>query len=87
MVESRAGVTIRQREGYPAFIPKPLPPHLPLDLHDSLLSLLSHQGRIILNDINKENRRLIEPFIPKNHPRWYTPVEKRPLIQTWISWE
>ncbi|MDD1727582.1 MAG: Fic family protein, partial [Methanospirillum sp.] len=47
MVESRAGVTIRQREGYLAFIPKPLPPNPPLDLNDSLLSLLSQADRAL----------------------------------------
>jgi Fic family protein len=47
MVESRAGVTIRQKEGYLVFIPKPLPPHPYLDLNDSLLSLLSQADRAL----------------------------------------
>ena len=47
MVESRAGVMIRQGEGYLAFIPKPLPPNPPLDLSDPLLSLLSHADRAL----------------------------------------
>ena len=47
MVESRAGVTIRQKEGYLVFIPKPLPPHPYLDLNDSLLSLLSKADRAL----------------------------------------
>ena len=47
MVESRAGVMIRQGEGYLAFIPKPLPPNPPLDFSDPLLSLLSQADRAL----------------------------------------
>lgn len=37
----RAGTTIRQREGYAAFIPAPLPPDPPLNVDDRLMRLLS----------------------------------------------
>ncbi|PWR75122.1 Fic family protein [Methanospirillum stamsii] len=47
MIESRAGVTVRQKEGYMAFIPKPLPPEPPLELSSKLLFLLSHADRAL----------------------------------------
>jgi len=47
MVESRAGVMIRQGDGYLAFIPRPLPPNPPLEFTEQLLSLLSQADRAL----------------------------------------
>lgn len=41
---TRAGLFVAQREGYRAFIPKPLPPHPPLRFDPELLALLEEAG-------------------------------------------
>ena len=41
----RAGRTIRQPEGYSAFIPEPLPPDMPLRFDSQLATVLAGQGR------------------------------------------
>jgi len=41
---TRAGIFVDQREGYRAFIPKPLPPHPPLRLDPELSRLLERAG-------------------------------------------
>jgi Fic family protein len=43
----RAGRYIRQREGYSAFIPAPLPPDPPVDMDEELLALLSDADRAL----------------------------------------
>lgn len=44
-VSSRAGEIIFQATGYPAFIPKPLPPNPPLKMDQEMLTLLSEADR------------------------------------------
>jgi len=47
MMESRMGVPVRQKGGYQAFIPKPLPPDPPLRFDDELQYLLSEADRAL----------------------------------------
>jgi len=47
MIESRMGVPVRQKRGYHAYIPKPLPPHPQLHFDDELHHLLSEADRAL----------------------------------------
>ncbi len=47
MIESRMGVTVRQKGGYQAYIPKPLPPEPPVHFDDELHHLLSEADRAL----------------------------------------
>ena len=47
MIESRMGVTVRQKGGYHAYIPKSLPPDPPLHFDDELHHLLSEADRAL----------------------------------------
>lgn len=47
MIESRMGVTVRQKGGYQAYIPKPLPPDPPVNFDDELHHLLSEADRAL----------------------------------------
>src|SRR4029077_1477162 len=42
--EPRSGLFVPQRQGYSAFVPKPLPPEPPIELEAELLTLLEHSG-------------------------------------------
>lgn len=47
MTGSRMGITVRQKGGYQAYIPKPLPPDPPLHFDDELQELLSEADRAL----------------------------------------
>ena len=47
MIESRMGVPARQKGGYHAYIPKPLPPDPPIHFDDELHHLLSEADRAL----------------------------------------
>lgn len=47
MIESRMGITVRQKGGYQAYIPKPLPPDPPVHFDDELHHLLSEADRAL----------------------------------------
>ena len=47
MTESRMGITVRQKGGYQAYIPKPLPPDSPVHFDDELHHLLSEADRAL----------------------------------------
>jgi Fic family protein len=47
MTESRMGITVRQKGGYQAYIPKPLPPDPPVHFDDELHHLLSEADRAL----------------------------------------
>jgi Fic family protein len=47
MIESRMGITVRQKGGYQAYIPKPLPPVPPVQFDDELHLLLSEADRAL----------------------------------------
>ncbi|MDO8871428.1 MAG: Fic family protein [Methanoregula sp.] len=47
MIESRMGVTVRQKGGYHAYIPKPLPPNPTVHFDDELHHLLSEADRAL----------------------------------------
>lgn len=47
MNESRMGITVRQKGGYQAYIPKPLPPDPPVHFDDELQHLLSEADRAL----------------------------------------
>ena len=47
MIKSRMGVTVRQKGGYHAYIPKSLPPDPPLHFDDELHDLLSEADRAL----------------------------------------
>jgi Fic family protein len=47
MIASRMGVTVRQKGGYQAYIPRPLPPEPPVQFDDELHHLLSEADRAL----------------------------------------
>jgi Fic family protein len=47
MIASRMGITVRQKGGYQAYIPKPLPPKPPVHFDDELHQLLSEADRAL----------------------------------------
>lgn len=47
MTSTRAGVYIRQPQGYSAFIPAPLPPDPPVSMDDEMMALLSDADRAL----------------------------------------
>ena len=47
MIASRMGITVRQKGGYQAYIPKPLPPKPPVYFDDELHHLLSEADRAL----------------------------------------
>ena len=47
MIQSRMGVTVRQKEGYQAYIPKSLPPDPPVIFDNELHHLLSEADRAL----------------------------------------
>jgi Fic family protein len=47
MASTRAGIAVRQPQGYSAFIPAPLPPDPPLDLDAGLIAALSEADQCL----------------------------------------
>ena len=56
----RAGRYIKQLEGYKAFIPKPLPPDPPIEIDDSMQTLLS-QAELSLGRLDGSILTLPDP--------------------------